>query len=459
MTDGAHIAAAQMSQDHRSVLDRTGQRYPQTHPRVVHVLPYHMSDFMSAMFARVYARRGMAFRSGGRLTPELLQEARKLCSGRECLAFTAIAGGTHRDITRHRARDEISIYWGLEQEGPCQCGAWPLVWQVFARRLGLENAIFPGHATLRNNFFGHGPLFGAELISAMAAAEVLDEAQNSLRCIAKDSASALAAFDEEARAVVESAGRGILGVIRALRRWSRNVAKIPRRCSVREVPKVLIFGGGVLGMIQQPIVEFLTERGIAAKVADSSEFILLVESEFIMRFGFVSGRHDPATQFSWPSLLSAALRETTSRDNASKARQALTSMTIVEAGGALVALYKAIARASGLNHDGHFRLQDVIEAGNRHIPFNTFCEAITPVGKFELTAAQGHYDGFVHVATFNCQPSLDAQGVIRKLANERNVGLAALDVERPGLTPSNVRLLENVVVQAKRRRAAIGAVS
>lgn len=455
MTSGASNAAAQMSSDHRFVVDRTGQRYPQSHPRVVHVLPYHMSDFMSAMFAQVYKRYGMAFRSGERLTPEIQQEARKLCSGRECLAFTAIVGGTHRDITRHRSRDEISLYWGLEQEGPCQCGAWPLAWQVFSRRLGVENAVFPGHATLRNNYFGQGPVFGAELISAIAAADLLDEAQNTLRCVAKDGPSAQAVFDEAARAVVESASRGIPSVLRALTRWSRTMAKIPRRCSVREVPKVLLFGGGAVGLVQQPIAQFLTEQGIAVKMCDFSEYILVVESEFIMRFGFTSGHHDPASQFSWPGLLAAALR---ARGNA-KARQALTSRTIVGAGGALVALYKAIGRGSALNHDRYLPLRKVIETGNENLPFNTFCEAVVPIGRFKISAAKGLYDGFVHVATFNCQPSLEAQAVIRNLANERNVALAAVDVETPGLTPSQVRLLENVVVQAKRRRAAASGVA
>jgi predicted nucleotide-binding protein (sugar kinase/HSP70/actin superfamily) len=442
-------AIASMSEDHRFVVDGAGNQFDQRDPRVVHIFPYRTNDYLVPMFARIFERRGLAFRGGDMVTPETLQGARNLCSGRECLSFTAIAAATHRDLTKRRGSDEISIYYGLEQEGPCQIGAWPLVWEVVARRMGIEGAVFPGHATIRNNYMGHGMGFGTELMSAIAASDVLDEARGTLPCVAADPERALEAFEEEARVVVESARGGLLGIARALARWSHNVRKIPRNATVEEVPRVLVFGGGALSLVHRPIVGFLSEQGIAAKVVDFSEFILYLESEWMMRFGFATGRHTPASLFEWSHILAGALAPgRTGRE----ARRALRSRLVVQGGEWIVRRFKTIARASGLTYDEPVRFLDLIQRGDAHIPYATYCEAIVAVGRFEAAATTGVYDGFVHVATVNCQPSVDAQTVIRKLASEREVTLAALDVEVPRLTPNQMRLLENVVVQAKRRR-------
>jgi hypothetical protein len=441
---------AHMTRDHRFVVDSAGHRVAQRDSRVVHVLPYRTNEFLVRMLARAFERRGLAFRAGDPVTPETLQRARALCSGRECIAFQSLVAATHRDLTTQRPEGEISIYHGLEADGPCQCGAWPLVWDVFARRLGARDAVFPGHPTVKNDYLGHGLGFGAELVAAMAAADVLDEARRALPSVAKAPVQALEAFDVEADAVVQSAGGGIGAVAMALHRFARRIARIERRASLADVPRVLVFGGGELPLLYRPVVEYLAEQGVAVKLVDLSDFMLYLEADWMLRFAFRMGRTTVAHQFAWSPTLALAL---TPGELGRAARRALRSKLATDGGELIVRTFKAIVRRSGVVHDTPAGLRDLVERGDAHIPHSLHCDAIVSAGRFERSVEKGAYDAYVHLASVNCRPALQIQGSLRKLASERDVTLATIDLAVPSLTPHQLRLLENVVVQAKRAKA------
>jgi hypothetical protein len=441
---------AHMTRDHRFVVDSAGHRAAQRDRRVVHVLPYRTNDFLVRMLAPAFERRGLAFRAGEPVTPETLQRARSVCSGRECLAFQSLVAATHRDLATQRPAGEISIYHGLEADGPCQCGAWPLVWEVFARRLEARDAVFPGHPTVKNDYLGHGLGFGAELVAVMAAADVLDEARRALPCVAQEPAGALAAFDAEADAVVESARGGVAAVALALHRFSRRVARIPRRARLTEVPSVLVFGGGELPVLYRPVVEFLAEQGVAVKLVDLSDFMLYLEADWMLRFAFRMGRRTVAGQFAWSRTLALAL---VPGELGRAARRALRSKLATDGGDLIVRVFKRVARESGLVHDGPVALRELVERGDAHIPHSLHCDAITSAGRFERSVERGTYDAYVHLASVNCRPALQIQGSIRKLASDRDVTLATIDLAVPKLTPQQLRVLENVVIQAKRAKA------
>lgn len=438
---------ARMSEDFKKVTDGDGRTYRLNDAKVVHIYPYATNDFLIPLFAAVYQKHGLTFRAGQRITPDILQQARRLCSGRECLSFAALTSMMVKDICENRSEDELSVYYGLEQEGPCQIGAWPLVWETFCHRLKLHNAVFPGHCTIRNNYMGQGMMFGTELMAAIVAADLLDEAQYAMRVLAENPERDLQDFKAEARRVVDSARKGIVAIERALKKWACNVAKIPLKKGIDAVPKVLIFGGGILSLIHHPLADYFCEQGIVPKVVDFSEFILYLESEYIMRFGFKQGRHTPESQFKILPLLLVTLNP---KIRFKEVYSALRSKLVVDGGSFMIKRYKAFAAKSGLVYDRYIPFRKIIQAGNQFIPYNTYCEAIAAVGRFLCTVDAGVFNGFLHVATFNCQPSMDAQAVIRAQANRHDAPFAAVDMETPQITVHQKRLLEILSIQAWR---------
>ncbi len=90
--------------------------------------------------------------------------------------------------------------------------------------------------------------------------------------------------------------------------------------------------------------------------------------------------------------------------------------------------------------------------GKKFPSFLVFPETTVTTGRFVCSVKSGLYDGLVNLGSFNCQPAMNAQAVIRPLANASDMPYVAIDCEGPWLSAGQLRLLENVAVQAKRMR-------
>jgi len=82
-------------------------------------------------------------------------------------AYLGFARAFYHDLTEKRGKDEFSMYYYFDQAGPCQNAAWPDMWKIFAKRLGVENALFQAFPGVANNFLGQGYLFGYEPFSVI----------------------------------------------------------------------------------------------------------------------------------------------------------------------------------------------------------------------------------------------------------------------------------------------------
>ena len=74
------------------------------------------------------------------------------------------------------------------------------------------------------------------------------------------------------------------------------------------------------------------------------------------------------------------------------------------------------------------------------------------VGRFLYSVEEQIFDGLINLGTFNCQPAMNSQAIIRPLANKSEVPYAAIDCEGPWISSNQKRLLETIAVQAKRLR-------
>jgi predicted nucleotide-binding protein (sugar kinase/HSP70/actin superfamily) len=436
---------ARLSEDSTHIMDSEGARVELTDPRVVHVYVTDNHPYTKQLILNTYKQYGVKCRVAGRTSIETMKQARRLCSGRECVPSVAIIGNTLLDISQNREPDEISLYISLDQEGPCQNGAWPLMWESFRRRLGVKNTLFglqPGPDN-KNLGLPRDHLMWSSIWYVVGS--LLSEAESSLKVAARDTSSALDIFREAARPIVETVRTKRKIFESAIKDWVEQVAAIPLKGPVHEFPKVLIFGGLNLYFVHYPVTDFFIARGIIPKVVDYAEGVAWILSEPLVRYGMKQGIMSPAEQF---ALVRGGDSEKMDPE-IKKAIRAIESVTYLDR---LEERYKKMMSPSGLMFDPHLTYQEICEAGHAFVSTNAFTETTTTVGRYILAAQSGIYDGLINLGSFNCQPAMNAQIVIRPLANKGDVPYAALDVEGPQITTNQQKLLEAISVQAARFR-------
>ncbi len=440
---------AQVSKNYKYIIDCDGKRVKFNDPRVVHVFPYNIITPTMGLIDSFLQKRGWKTRmQPHKLNSEVLQYAKKLCSGRECLSFNTIIGGTYKDIVENRGPDEISVYYGLEEGGPCQSGAWPLVSEVFARRLKLRNAVFPGHPSLYNNFMGQGTLFGIQILTTIILGDLLEEAENCLKVVAENAETAMPAFKAETDKFIQRARRGLIVLPFALTAWAKNVARIPLKKNVAETPRVLIFGSGSSAVIHQPPIDYFLQYDIIPKVVNMSEFVLHMESAFVNRFGFRLGGNRLSIFNIWPLLRSFLNPKRPFKD----AYEAVVSRVTILLADILSIYFRNIAKKSGLCYDAHIPHLHLLKAGDKFTSCVLYHEATETVGRFLCSVESGGFDGLVHLSIFNCQPSIQARTILQTLSAKSDFPYADIEVEGPWITPKHQQVLEAVVVKAKRLR-------
>ncbi|MDY6842611.1 MAG: hypothetical protein SVW57_00780 [Thermodesulfobacteriota bacterium] len=443
------VQLARLADNLEYIIDSDGQRVEFDDPRVIHIQGGNNSPYSIRLVENLYKRSGRKCRFTGRLDAEAIQYAKKLCSGRECVPCMGIAGATAKDVYEKHYDSEIALYFTLDQQGPCQNGAWPVVWDSFAKRLNVGNAIFGIQPNRKNNFFGLSPEHMKGTATATIVGHFLDEAENALKCLAQDKHAALETFEAETNTLIESILKGTKAFELALKQWADKMSLIPLTATVKETPKVLIFGGLNLLFVHRPVTDFFIEQGILPKVVDLAEGTTWIASEPVMRFGFKKGLVSPKKQFKMIPLVLASLPGRKNRDEAVIALRARLGISFIDR---LMGKYREIMEKSGLMFDKHVVFADLAEAGHEYATYNGFTETPVTTGRFLCSVKDGLFDGLVNMGSFNCQPAMNSQAIIRPLANVCDVPYAAIDCEGPSITANQKRLLETIAVQAKRIR-------
>jgi hypothetical protein len=220
------------------------------------------------------------------------------------------------------------------------------------------------------------------------------------------------------------------------------MSEILLAATVKETPKILILGGLNLLFVHDAVTAYLVDQGMLPKLAPYSESLCWLASETVLRYGFRHGLVTPVEQFAHnPSRKN--------REEALRVRQSRFSVALVTSQEKRL---RGLMERSGLMFDEPIPFLDVAEEGHQHASHVGFTETTVTAGRFVCAVKSGLYDGLVNLGSFNCQPAMNAQAIIRPLANASDVPYVALDCEGPWLSSSQLRLLETLSVQASRRR-------
>lgn len=443
------VRQARLSPTLDFIIDSDGRRVAFDDPRIVHIGAVDGSSHAKRLMIKIYEKHGRKLRTIPATSAETMQLARRFCSGRECVPMTAMVGAVLNDLQCNRCKDELSIYFTLDQTGPCQNGAWPVVWETIAKRLNMKNVIFGVWPGVENNRLGLGDDIINGFVKCYMLGDLLDEAKNTLRVVARKPSHALNVFETEFQRFSQYFMEDDNTVVPALRNWAEAMAKIPRKADMDETPKVLLFGGLNLQFVHYPMTDYFIEQGIIPKVVDATEGMIWLSSETVLRYAFKIGRTDPKKQYSIPALLFSWLRGAGGRGEAADALKTRIGMLFADR---LMKRFRKIMSPSGLMADAHIPYIDLAAAGHKHVTYNGFTETAVTTGRYVHAVKTGLYDGLINVGSFNCQPAMNAQAIIRPLANKDDMPYAAIDCEGPWLSANQRRLLEAVAVQAKRKR-------
>lgn len=462
MSQAPPFSPASLTPDGRAILDSAGRRVCFDDPRIVHVWPFPMGPTLGPLMRCLYERVGLRMRGYQSLDLAVLQEGRNICSGRECLPVNAIAGLTHRDLTQVRQPGELTLYYWPDQAGPCQNGAWPVVIDTFVARQQIRDAVFMIWLSPRNDFFGQGRAFGQEYLTVITLANLLDEVESALRATALDPEQALASMQQGFRDLLAAACRDQAPLHTLLGPLVRCLQGIPRRCPVAAVPKILLFGGLNLIFVQAPIRRLLEEQGVAVRWLGIAEGMAWVASEAMVRHGVLQGKLRADQQLAAPAHLLTLGRDRLRRLLAPRRRLDERQRSALRAARAWLGVHafdeterrlRRLLAPTGLVFDRASPFADIAAAGDQVVCNNTFTETTITVGRYRCAAASGVFDGLLDVGSFNCQPAQNSIAAIRAIADQSEVPFAAIDCDGSEPNSSQIRVLENLVVQARRHHA------
>ena len=197
-----------------------------------------------------------------------------------------------------------------------------------------------------------------------------------------------------------------------------------------------------------PVEEFFLERGIITKVVDIVETMSLILAESSIRYGFKKGYITPKEQVNEELLDITGLNETDLKEvlRVKRNKSALNFLN------SQLKLFRRIMKKSWLIFDPFIDFIYLFELVRKFVSSNSLSETPIITGRFLHSIKEGIYDGLINLGTFNCQPAMNSQAIIRPLANKCDIPYAAIDCEGPWISTNQRRLLETIAIQAKRVR-------
>ena len=443
------VRQARFSDDLKYLIDSDGQKIDFKDPRIVYVDPEPRNSYGRRLVINLFEKYNRNIRISEETDASILQYAKRICSGRECLASVAIAGAVLKDIEEYRGEDEITIYrTPIDNHGPCQNGAWPVLWETLSRRLNVKNAIFCAFPKYTNNYLGlNRDLLVWENINFILG-QYLIEARNALQCVAENKVMAMERFEVLTSEFIDSVKNGKKTLNTGLVKWAKEVKKISIKASIEETPKVLIVGGLNLLFDHYPIEDFFLEKGIIVKVVDIIEAMSMILAENTIRFGFKKGLITPKEQFN-EQLLGISELEGKDQKEFQRTKRSKSALNFLNA---QCKILRRIIGKSGFLFDSFIDFIDLFEEGNKYVSSISVSETPLITGRFLHSIKDGIYDGLVNLGTFNCQPAMNSQAIIRPLANKCDIPYAAIDCEGPWISTNQSRLLETIAIQARRLR-------
>jgi predicted CoA-substrate-specific enzyme activase len=253
----------------------TGDRFDIRDPRVKLVFP-SMGDLATEIAAAAAAKTGITTLHLPVPNEQTAQLARTVASGKECIPALLVLGLILQFLQKHppNQEGEVLLFFVPSTLGPCRTGQYHVFYDKLLQELGFENVrILVGDSS--NSYREMGSTFTRELWWALVLGDYFTDARTGLRLMARDVDQAMRIFDRAWHRVVRATGDDG-DIDRALEAAGRDLAAIPRRRSLEDIPRVLVVGEIYVRrdtFSVGEITDFLVEKDIFPKVTGITEWV------------------------------------------------------------------------------------------------------------------------------------------------------------------------------------------
>jgi predicted CoA-substrate-specific enzyme activase len=408
---------------------RTGRRIDIRDPRVKVIFP-SMGDLSTEAASTAAQKAGIHSHFLPVSTAETAQLARSVASGKECIPALLVLGSILQYLESRGPDDseELSVFFVPSTSGPCRTGQYHVFYDRLFEELGYENVIVLV-ADSDNSYRELGPTFNQSMWWALILGDYFTDVRIGLRMLAKDKSSALEIFKDNWRRIVGAMKTTTSQLETALAQASRELCRIPRKRSLKDLRKVLVVGEIFVRRDTFSISEvsdYLIERGIFPKVTDITEWVRYTDHSRKMQMDSMQ-----KNQGKWQSLRNGLLKE--------KAVYHFENMfkDMVEHKVARHILPTGlVVRAP---HDMN-RIMDI--AGTEFIDLALESESTISSGVGATAMLDGGFDGVVIIAPFACLPGRLLEGVYSPWARRRGYPVLTLENDGQPYPPSTLARME-----------------
>ena len=417
----------------------TGEKIPfKDNPRVKMLLS-NMGELSTEMMASIIRSTGYNAEALPMADSQTLQLARSHASGKECVPSHLVLGGALKFINSPAYRkDEIYLLFVPITTGPCRTGQYYVFFENLFRDLRLENVVvFTMSAD--NSYNELGPYFSRYMWQGLVIADYMKDIQTSLRACAEDPVQAISRYNSLWREITTAAEADFPSVYPALKKVAGEIAKIPLKKTIHEIPRVLIVGEIYVrrdDFAVDELVELMSRKNIIAKVSGISEWIHYLD--FVREYDLkkrlkLTPWFKRAAAPEMKALFTLQLEKAWKHGIERKVKRRLNKPDLIP-------------------HTPHNMKKIMANTTENFVNLELNSEIAISSG-VAATAMEEGYSGVINISPFACLIGRVIEGLFTPWARERNYPAMSLEVDGNQLPPNIINKLNIFMMNVLRFRS------
>jgi predicted CoA-substrate-specific enzyme activase len=415
---------------------KTNEKIPIRNNKRVKLLLSNMGDLSTQLMGAVLRGIGINAEAMPVADRQTIQLARSHASGKECVPSHILLGSVLQFFASAKYRkDELYVVFVPITTGPCRTGQYFVFYENLFRDMRIENVIVMTMSA-DNSYTELGPDFSKHMWFTLAVSDYLKDIQNGLRACAADPETAIAKFNLAWHKLMNIAEKDITKVMPTLRDIANEVATIPLRRKLEEIPRILIVGEIYVrrdDFAVDELVGLFSSKGIMAKVAGIGEWIHYLD--FVREYDL---------------LKRLRLHPFYKRPFSIEAKK-LLGLRIEEMWKHSVEnrVLRALKPAKLIPHTPH-DMHKIMANTSKFFVNHELNSEIAVSSGVAATAMEEGYSGIVNISPFACLIGRVIEGLITPWARERDYPVISVEVDGNQLPPSIVNKLNIFMVNVLR---------
>ena len=414
----------------------TGEKVPIAGNKRVKVLLSNMGAISTEYMGAAVRGQGINAQALPVATTRTVQIARSHASGKECVPSHLVLGSALEFFfSENYRKDELYLLFVPITTGPCRTGQYYVYYENLFRDMRLENVVV-FILSADNSYTELGPSFAKEMWKGLVLSDYLKDIQCALKATASDPVKACKDFEHSWRKLMHAVEHKPKDLWKELKHVARDVKKIPLKRKLADCPRVLIVGEIYVrrdDFAVGELIDLMSERGIAVKIAGISEWIHYLD--FVRDFEFVKmikllKRGRRIFSQPWKDLKKLQIEEMW--------KHYIEKRVL------------GILQPTGLIPETPHDMRHIMKYTQEHFVNLELHSEIAVSSGSAAAAMDAKYSGIVNISPFACLIGRVIEGLFTPWARERNYPVLSVEVDGNLLPPNIVNKLNIFMVNVLR---------